>query len=127
MRRHAKAIRGAALTYSAALTLAMPATLLGACSSDVNPVKAAFVEAGYGPKPVQAPEFVEKSRREDIDFMPVGVSAPKRSRARNAEGQKSLQAELEGARSRNEARGRAAEGAAKGTGKESKPAEAAAE
>lgn len=92
--------------------------LSGGCSSDVNPVKAAFVGAGYGPKPVDAPDFVQRSRRTDIDFMPVGESAPRRAiRTRSAEGQKALEAELEGARNRNEARGRAAESAGKGAGK----------
>lgn len=92
--------------------------LSSGCSSDVNPVKAAFVGAGYGPKPVDAPDFVERSRRSDIDYMPVGESTPRRAiRARSSDGQKALEAELEGARSRNEARGRAAETAGKGAGK----------
>lgn len=89
----------------------------GACSSDVNPIKAAFVEAGYGPKAVATPDFVEKSRTSDGTYMPVGVSAPKRIRARSADARKSLESELESARGRNEARGKAAEGAGKGTGK----------
>ncbi len=90
----------------------------GGCSSDVNPIKEAFVGAGYGPKPVDAPDFIAQSRRNGGDYMPVGESAPKRAiRARSSEGQKALEAELEGARSRNEAKGRAAETAGKGTGK----------
>lgn len=107
------------------LALLALAILAGACSSDVNPVKAAMIDAGYGSKPVQAPDFVEGSRREGIGYMPVGESAPKRSvRARSTEAQKALEADLEGARNRNEARGRAAEGAAKATGKGLKPAPA---
>ncbi len=57
--------------------------------------------------------------------MNVGVDAPRRAtRAKSAEGQKTLEAELEGARGRNEARGRAAESAGKGTAKAAKPAPA---
>jgi len=92
---------------------------LGGCSSDVNPIKAAFVDAGYGPRAVKAPDFVETSRRADIGYMPVGEDAARRPvRARSAEGQRALAAELEGARTRNEARGRAAEGAGKNAGKD---------
>lgn len=99
---------------SLALALSVPALAAG-CSSDVNPMKAAFVGAGYGPKETQAPDFVAGSRKADADYMPVGESAPRPARTRNAEGLKALQSELEGARSRNEAKGRAAESAAKAT------------
>lgn len=89
--------------------------LAAGCSSDVNPMKAAFIGAGYGPKETQAPDFVAGSRKAGADYMPVGESAPRPARTRNAEGLKALQSELEGARSRNEAKGRAAESAAKAT------------
>ena len=57
--------------------------------------------------------------------MNVGIDAPRRSvRPKSTEGQKTLEAELEGARGRNEARGRAAESAGKGTAKAAKPAPA---
>lgn len=102
------------VTLFAMAALALP---VAGCSSDVNPVKATFIEAGYGPKAVDTPAFVEKSRQQGGGYLPVGEDAPRRSRARSAEGQKSLEAELEGARGRNEARGRAATSAAKGTGK----------
>lgn len=97
------------------------------CSSDVNPMKAAMVGAGYGPKAVEAPEFIESSRRSGT-YMPVGKDEPKREiRARNATAQKSLEADLEAARTRNEARGKTAEGAAKGVAKGLKPAQPPAE
>ncbi len=81
----------------------------GGCSGDVNPVKAAYIGAGYGPRNVAAPDFVESSRREGLGYMPVGTDAPKpANRPRTAESRRALEAELEGARSRNEARGRAA-------------------
>lgn len=100
------------------------AAATAACSSDLTPIKTLAVEAGYGPKTVAAPDFVANSRpKGDPEFMPVGVSAPARSvRAKSAESQKSLEAELEGARGRNESKGRAAESAGKAT----KPARAPA-
>ncbi|MGX5774659.1 hypothetical protein [Methylorubrum zatmanii] len=116
---HGLALRGIVLPRIAlAVPLFAVAASVGGCSSDVNPLKSAFVEAGYGPKAVDAPDFVAKSRKSDADYMPVGESAPRRAvRARNAAGQSALQAELEGARSRNEVKGRAAEGAAKDAAK----------
>ncbi|MCJ2032207.1 hypothetical protein MKK50_22850 [Methylobacterium sp. J-043] len=101
-----------------AIAIALPvfaaAAATGGCSADVNPLKAAMVGAGSGIKPVEAPDFVAQSRKSDASYMPVGESAPRRAvRARNSAGQSALQAELEGARNRNESKGRAAEGAAK--------------
>lgn len=107
-----RTLRAAAL----ALPVFAVAASAGGCSSDVNPLKAAFT--GADPRPVTAPDFVAGSRRSDADYMPVGESAPRRTiRARNAAGQSALEAELEGARSRNQAKGRAAEGAAKDAAK----------
>ena len=103
--------------FLSALVLPALAWGLGACSGDV--VRTMAADAGYGPKTVNAPDFVTGSRPKDKpDFMAVGVDAPKRTvRAKNAEGQKALEAELEGARSRNVARGHAAESAARGVAK----------
>ena len=90
---------------------------LGACSGDT--VRTLATDAGYGPRKVDAPDFVTSTRPKDTpDFMAVGVDAPKRTvRAKSAEGQKALESELENARGRNVARGRAAESAAKGVAK----------
>ena len=98
----------------ATIALALLATSLAACSGDV--VRSLASDAGYGPKVVAAPDFVTESRgKERPDFMPVGVDAPKRPvRAKSVTGQKALEAELEGARGRNEARGRAATSAGQG-------------
>ena len=105
--------------------LAVLAAPLAACSGDA--VRTLATDAGYGPRVVAAPDFVTESRsRTAPDFMPVGVDAPKRPiRAKSAEGQKALQAELEGARGRNETRGRAAESAGRGAAAAIKPAPAA--
>lgn len=99
------------------LVLALLTSPLAACSGDT--VRTLAVDAGYGPKKVDAPDFVTSSRpKETPDFMAVGVDAPRRAvRPKNAESQKALEAELEGARGRNVARGRAAESAAKGVAK----------
>ncbi|MDP4002086.1 hypothetical protein [Methylobacterium sp. NEAU K] len=109
--------RGLALT-----ALALLAVPLAACSGDA--VRTLATDAGYGPRVVAAPNFVAESRgRETPDFMPVGVDAPKRPvRAKSIEKQKALQAELEGARGRNETRGRAAESAGRGAAAAIKPA-----
>ncbi|GEP08197.1 hypothetical protein MGN01_00420 [Methylobacterium gnaphalii] len=86
-------------------------------------MKAAMVGAGYGPKAVETPDFVETSRRRDSTYMPIGQDAAKPAiRARNSTAQKSLEADLEAARTRNEARGKIAEGAGKGIAKGLKPA-----
>lgn len=88
--------------------------LLGACSGDLNPMRIAYGTGEAGP-PVKTPDFVAQSRRTGDEFMPVGVSAPARPvRAKSAEGMKALEADLEAARGRNEAKGRSAESAAQG-------------
>jgi hypothetical protein len=86
-------------------TMALAILCLSACAGD---------DAGTA---LRAPDFVEGSRKENLDFLPIGVAAPPRpTRARSAESLRSLEADLEGARSANQARGRAATGAAKGVG-----------
>ena len=119
------AARRAAFRRGLGLLALCAAAATGACSSDLSPIKTLAVEAGYGPKPVAAPDFVANSRSTaDPAFMPVGVSAPARPlRAKSVESPKALEAELEGARGRNESKGRAAESAGKAT----KPASASAQ
>ncbi len=108
----------AALRPFSLVLVALTVPWLGACSGDT--VRTLAVDAGYGPKKVDAPDFVASSRpKETPDFMAVGVDAPKRPvRAKTAQDQKALEAELENARGRNVARGRAAESAAKGVAKD---------
>ena len=99
------------------LAAAVLAVGVSACSGDVSPLRGPL-GLGGAPKTAEAPEFVAASRPASQEFLPVGVSAPKRPvRAKSSEGQKALEAELEGARSRNEAKGRAAEGASKAAAK----------
>ena len=108
----------AALRRVGLLVAVAAAPGLGACSGDT--VRTLAVDAGYGPKKVDAPDFVASSRpKETPEFMAVGVDAPKRPvKAKTAQDQKALEAELENARGRNVARGRAAESAAKGVAKD---------
>ena len=103
-------------TLPALALLAALLPTLAACSGDA--VRALAIDTVGGPKAVAAPDFVVDARgRTAPEFMPVGVDAPRRPvRAKSADVQKALEAELEGARGRNEARGRAAESAGKGTG-----------
>ena len=101
-------------------TAALLGTLAAAgCSGDVSPLRSIGI-AGSAPKGPEAPDFVANSRSQaGTEYLPVGVSAPPRPvRAKSTESQKALEAELEGARSRNLARGRAAESAGQGTGKD---------
>lgn len=106
------------------LALALAA---GGCSGDVGGLRSLGI-AGTAPQAPDAPAFVTSTRQQNADFLPVGVSAPPRPvRAKSTEGQKALEAELEGARSRNLARGRAAESAGQSTGKAVNPAAAPAQ
>lgn len=92
--------------------IAAGVAMTAGCSGDLSPMRAIY----GAPKEVKAPDFVANSRKADGDFMPVGVSAPARPiRAKSSEGTKTLEAELEGARGRNEAKGRAASSAGKAT------------
>jgi hypothetical protein len=121
-----RACRGARPAHRAGtLILAVLAGPLSGCSGDV--VRSMAVDAGYGPRVVAAPDFVTESRSKEAPaFMPVGVDAPKRPvRAKSVTGQKALEAELESARGRNEARGRAAASAGQGAAATIKPAPAA--
>ncbi|KTS38691.1 hypothetical protein NS228_01640 [Methylobacterium indicum] len=79
----------------------------GGCVLDGAGIRDAAKSAGFGPKEVAAPDFVEKTRRGGGDFLPVGESAPPReTRAKSAAGVKALEAELDASRQRNEAKGR---------------------
>ncbi|MFE1601870.1 hypothetical protein [Methylobacterium sp. ID0610] len=83
------------------------APLLSACVLDSATVRDAAQSAGFTPKPPQSADFVVQSRRENTDYLPVGVSAPPRTiRAKSATGVKDLEADLDASRRRNEAKGK---------------------
>ncbi|WP_244496305.1 hypothetical protein [Methylobacterium indicum] len=90
-----------------AATLVVIGLSAGGCVLDGAGIRDAAKSAGFGPKEVAAPDFVEKTRRGGGDFLPVGESAPPReTRAKSAAGVKALEAELDASRQRNEAKGR---------------------
>lgn len=89
----------------AALAL-LGGTALAGCVGDANPVRDAVQSAGFGPRAVAAPDFVERSRPVAPDYLPVGVSAPPRDAPLKSAAQvRALESDLEKARGRNEARG----------------------
>jgi hypothetical protein len=89
------------------------ASALGACSGDVNPVRDTLVDSGVGAKPRPAPEFIERSRPQDLDYLPVGVAPPpRRTAAKSEEEVRRAAAEMEAARGRNQAQAEAARRAA---------------
>ena len=78
---------------------------LGGCSSDVNPVRDAFVAVGAGAEPPKAADFVARSRprREDLDYKPIAVTpAPRPLRAKTVGEVSAAEAEMDAARGRNE-------------------------
>lgn len=82
------------------------ALLVGACASDVNPVRDVFTAVGAGPKEATAPDFVAQSRPQRKDFMPIGVNAPPRTASAKTSAQvKQSEAELDALRAANAARG----------------------
>lgn len=90
------------------LLLVAIAPTLGACAGDVNPVRDTFVGAGIGAKPRAAPAFIERSRPENLDYLPVGTAAPPRgTSAKTGEEVKRAEAEMEAVRSRQAAQGAA--------------------
>lgn len=92
------------------LSLALCACFaLAACSGDTNPVRDTLVSVGAGPTLAQSPDFVQRSRPANLDYLPVGVAAPERPvQARTADEVKAVEAEMESLRSRNESAARAA-------------------
>jgi hypothetical protein len=96
-----------ARSYARRLAYALAvAAALGACSGDLNPMRDAAVATGIGAERRKGPDFVEKSRPAELDYLPVGVTAPGRSTAaKPAARVKAVEAEMDAARAANEARG----------------------
>jgi hypothetical protein len=89
------------------------AAALAGCAGDTNPVRDAAVAAGIGAKITPAPDFVARSRPANLDYIPVGTSAPTRSTAaRNAQEVKAAEEELDKIRAANAAAAEDAQGAA---------------
>jgi hypothetical protein len=77
--------------------------------SETNLVRDSFVAVGAGPQDAETPEFVVESRPAEMDYVPVGSTAPERpSTARTPEEVKAAEAEMEAIRLRNERAAKAA-------------------
>lgn len=75
---------------------------LAACS-ETNLVRDSFVAVGAGPQNAETPDFVAETRPANLDYVPVGSTAPARTTAaRTADEVKAAEAELEAIRERNE-------------------------
>jgi hypothetical protein len=85
---------------------------LAACSGDVNPVRDMAVAVGVGVQPRQAPDFIQTTRPGQLEYVPVGTSAPARpTKAKSAAEVKAMEAEMDRRRTSNEREGQAASAA----------------
>ena len=93
---------------SAFLVVVATALTLGGCAGDSNPMRDLAIASGVtGGEPKPPPDFVSRSRPGSLDYMPVGVSSPKREyRSKTAAEVGDAEKELDRVRARNEARGR---------------------
>jgi hypothetical protein len=81
----------------------------GVAGCNSNPVRDVATSLGAGPQVAPTPDFVARSRPDNIDYMPIGTPVPERpTPARTAEEIKAAEAELDALRTRNEAAGAAA-------------------
>lgn len=74
---------------------------LGGCAG--NPARDLAVAAGFaGGEPKTPPDFVARSRRSNLDYIPVGTSAPRRVyRVKTTDEVKGAESDLEGRRASN--------------------------
>lgn len=81
------------------------ALLVGGCAGDLNPVRDVFVVTGIGDAPRERPEFVEATRPERLQYIPVGTSAATRETApKTAEEIVAMEEELRLLQASNETR-----------------------
>jgi hypothetical protein len=93
------------MSRSYGLAVAATAALLGGCAGDFNPVRDVAVATGIGAERRQAADFVVQSRPDQLDYIPVGVSAPPREQAAKPQpAVRAAQGELDAIRAQNEAR-----------------------
>lgn len=105
---------------SLALFAVLPA--LSACSTDANPVRDLALAAGIGGEPKPAPDFISRTRPGEVDYLPVGVSAPRRTaRAKKATEVAKVEGEMDALKLRNEARAVEAKSAGTDAGKPMTP------
>jgi hypothetical protein len=105
-------MRNRFLTVSPApalLLAVLVAANVAGCTTGSNPVRDVAVSLGAGPKVAPTPDFVARSRPQNLDYMPIGTATEGRpTPARTADEVKAAQSELDALRSRNEAAGAAA-------------------
>ena len=90
---------------------------LGGCSSDVNPMRDAFLAAGVGAVPPKAQPFIERSRPAEPDYRPVEAAPRARPlRAKTAAEISQVEAELDAVRNTNDRIGAETRAAATTTG-----------
>ncbi|WP_193557336.1 hypothetical protein [Microvirga pakistanensis] len=95
-------------TPALVLTILVAANVT-ACTGGSNPVRDIAVAVGAGPKTAPTPDFVARSRPQNLDYMPIGTAVEGRpTAARTAAEVKAEEAELDALRARNEAAGAAA-------------------
>jgi hypothetical protein len=90
--------------------LLLAAFTLSGCAGDTNPIRDAAVAAGVtGGEPRPAPDFVARTRPAQVDYLPIGQSAPsRRYRAKDKEEVESAEAQMNRISRVNEARAAAA-------------------
>lgn len=101
------------LSYLLPVALILASAVSG-CAGDTNPVRDAAIAAGVtGGEPKPAPDFVARTRPAQVDYVPVGVSAPpRRYRAKNKDEVESAEAQMNRLSRTNESRAAAARRAA---------------
>lgn len=81
--------------------------VLAGCSRDTNPVRDMIVASGSGAKVPPAPDFVTSTRRDNVDYVPVGLKPPPpKYQAKTSEQIKAVEGQLDPVRARAESEGR---------------------
>jgi hypothetical protein len=88
-----------------ASALALLGIALGGCAGDTNPVRDLAVASGVtGGEPKPAPDFVARTRPAQAEYVPIGVSPPRRSRAKDKNEVENAEAQMNQLSRANEAR-----------------------
>jgi hypothetical protein len=75
------------------------------CAGDLNPMRDVFVATGIGGAPRERPDFVEETRPENLEYIPVGTAAATRETApKTVEEIAQMEEELRRLQTANEAR-----------------------
>lgn len=92
-----------------ALAAATLTAALAACAGDTNPVRDLVAGVGAGPPPAKTPDFVEKTRPAQVDYIPIAKTTPERpTKPRTADEVKAAETAMDKVRTDNEAAAAAA-------------------